>query len=95
MKLNMVEKVYGGIEAGGTKFVCATGTGPADVRAEVRFPTTTPGEILGRPIDFFPQQQEKAQLATCWLSPAWWTSYLHWFHAGLTWMVAWSLCIRP
>jgi fructokinase len=44
--------IYGGIEAGGTKFVCAVGTGPDDIREEVRFPTTTPAESIGRAIDF-------------------------------------------
>lgn len=51
--------VWGGIEAGGTKFVCAVGTGPEDVRAEVQFPTTTPAETLGRAIAFFQAQQER------------------------------------
>lgn len=50
--------MYGGIEAGGTKFVCAVGTGPDDVRAEVRFPTTTPTETIGRAIAFFQEQRE-------------------------------------
>ncbi len=45
--------LYGGIEAGGTKFICAVGTGPDDIRAEARFPTTTPGETLGQALDFF------------------------------------------
>ena len=36
--------VYGGIEAGGTKIVCAVGTGPDDLRAEVRFATSAPEE---------------------------------------------------
>ena len=44
---------YGGIELGGTKIVCAVGTGPADMEAERRFPTTTPGETLGQIIAFF------------------------------------------
>jgi fructokinase len=44
---------YGGIEAGGTKFVCAVGTGPDDIRAETRFPTTTPDETLDRALAFF------------------------------------------
>jgi fructokinase len=50
--------IYGGIEAGGTKFVCAVGTGPDDVRDEVRFPTTTPEESIRRSIAFF-QDMEK------------------------------------
>lgn len=53
----------GGIEAGGTKFVCAVGTGPDDVRAEVRFLTTTPAETIGRAIEFFRQQQAQGPLA--------------------------------
>jgi fructokinase len=45
--------VFGGIEAGGTKFVCAVGTGPEDLRAETRFPTTGPEETIGRAVEFF------------------------------------------
>jgi len=45
--------LYGAIEAGGTKFLCAVGTGPEDLRAQARFPTTTPKETLGKCIDFF------------------------------------------
>ncbi|MCR4407449.1 MAG: ROK family protein [Anaerolineae bacterium] len=55
--------LWGGIEAGGTKFVCAVGTGPGDLRAEVRFSTTTPQETIGQAIRFFRQQQEKEPLA--------------------------------
>jgi fructokinase len=51
--------LWGGIEAGGTKFVCAVGTGPDDLRAEVRFPTTTPGETIGQAIQFFQQQKKE------------------------------------
>jgi fructokinase len=46
-------RLWGGIEGGGTKFVCAVGTGPDDIRAETRFPTTTPTETLQRTVDFF------------------------------------------
>ena len=53
--------LWGGIEAGGTKFVCAVGTGPDNLRAEVRFPTTTPEETIGRAVQFF-QQQKKGPL---------------------------------
>jgi fructokinase len=45
--------LYGGIEAGGTKFVCAIGSGPEDVLAETSFPTTTPDETLKRTAEFF------------------------------------------
>lgn len=54
-------ELYGGIEAGGTKFVCAVGSGPDDIRAETRFPTTIPEETLGRSIEFFLEQQEKLE----------------------------------
>ncbi len=48
--------LVGGIEAGGTKFVCALGTGPDDLRAETRFPTTTPAETLAQALAFFREQ---------------------------------------
>lgn len=51
-----MSELVGGVEAGGTKFVCAIGTGPDDVRAIERFPTTTPNETLGRVIQFFEKQ---------------------------------------
>lgn len=54
-------RVYGGIEAGGTKFVCVIGSGPTDIQAEVRFPTTDPAETLGRTIDFFRQHMIKTR----------------------------------
>ena len=48
--------IYGGIEAGGTKFVCAVGTGPDELQAETQFPTTSPDETIGRAVDFFKAQ---------------------------------------
>ena len=51
--------IWGGIEAGGTKFVCAVGTGSGDIKAEEHFPTTTPGETLARVIQFFEDQQKQ------------------------------------
>lgn len=46
-------RVVGAVEAGGTTFVCAIGTGPQDVRDRTIIPTTTPEETLGRVTDFF------------------------------------------
>ena len=40
--------MYVGIEAGGTKFVCAAGTGPDDLSDVTTFPTTSPDETLAR-----------------------------------------------
>jgi fructokinase len=46
-------KLYGGIEAGGTKFVCSIASGPDQIVQEIRFSTTTPEETLRRAIQFF------------------------------------------
>ncbi len=40
--------LYGAVEGGGTKFVCAVGSGPTDRLAIARIPTTTPAETLSR-----------------------------------------------
>lgn len=45
--------LYGGVEAGGTKFICMVGSGPDDVREQVRIATTAPAETLAKVIDFF------------------------------------------
>jgi fructokinase len=45
--------LYGGIEAGGTKFICAVGTAAGELLARKRFPTTTPDETIGQAIEFF------------------------------------------
>ncbi|MGD2103988.1 MAG: ROK family protein [Anaerolineae bacterium] len=50
--------VYGGIEAGGTHFVCAAGEGPEAIDAETEFPTTTPEETIDRAIRFFERSPE-------------------------------------
>lgn len=46
------EVLFGAIEAGGTKFVCAVGSGPDDIRAQERFDTTLPAETIGRCLEF-------------------------------------------
>jgi len=45
--------MFGGVEAGGTKFRCAIGTGPEDIREDIRIETTTPGDTLDQVVDFF------------------------------------------
>jgi fructokinase len=46
----------GGIEAGGTKWLCAVGTGPDDLAATETIPTTKPEETIGRAIAFFERE---------------------------------------
>lgn len=62
-------QLYGGIEAGGTKFVCAIGSGPGDIRDEVRFPTTTPDETIGRALEFFRRQPPVAAVGISAFGP--------------------------
>jgi len=58
----MAEKVYGGIETGGTKVVCAIGTGLEDIIV-IHFPTTDPVETTSRMIDFFKNYNRFGSLA--------------------------------
>lgn len=44
--------IYGAIEAGGTKFVCAVGTEELTILERVSFPTTTPVETMKQVIIF-------------------------------------------
>jgi fructokinase len=47
---------YGGIEAGGSKWQCAIGTNPDDVRAAETIRTAAPKETLDRAIAFFERE---------------------------------------
>ncbi len=60
-----MSKLFGGMEGGGTKFVCAVGNGPGNIVEIVRIPTTTPSETLDRAIAFF----HKFELAAIGLAP--------------------------
>jgi fructokinase len=44
--------IYGGVEAGGTKWTCAIGDGPDGLIDTVTFPTTTPPETIARTLAF-------------------------------------------
>jgi fructokinase len=48
--------VYGGVEAGGSKWECAVGTRPDRVAASETIPTTTPEETIGRVVEFFERE---------------------------------------
>lgn len=52
-------KLYGSVEAGGTKFVCAVGDENFEVVEKVQFPTTTPYETLDRTIAFFERYKDQ------------------------------------
>lgn len=51
--------LFGGIEAGGTKFVCAVAEGPDKIHARAQFPTELPDETIGQAIEFFQQQEQE------------------------------------
>lgn len=60
--------LYGGLEAGGTKFVCAVGSGPDDLGDLARFPTTTPAETMAAVVAWFSEQHARTPLAALGVS---------------------------
>jgi fructokinase len=57
--------LFGGMEGGGTKFVCAVGTGRDEIIEEIRFPTINPDETLEQAVAFF----KKYDLVAIGLAP--------------------------
>jgi len=55
-------RLYGGIEAGGTKFVCVVGSSPDNITAQTQFPTTNPKETLSKAAAFFKKEMKKTPL---------------------------------
>jgi fructokinase len=57
----MTKPLYGAIEAGGTKFVCAAGYGPAEIPDDCRavIPTAAPGATLATVVEFFERVTRK------------------------------------
>src|SRR5580704_17398754 len=51
----------GGIEAGGSKFICGVGTGPDDLKT-IRIPTTTPEATIAAVVAFFREQADIAAI---------------------------------
>jgi fructokinase len=58
----------GGIEAGGSKFVCAAGSSPEDVQVS-EFPTTTPAETMARVAEFFYAREPVAAIGIASFGP--------------------------
>ncbi|MDY4511561.1 fructokinase ScrK [Streptococcus hyovaginalis] len=54
-------KLYGSLEAGGTKFVCAVGDEHFQVVEKTQFPTTTPYETIERTVEFFKRYEADLQ----------------------------------
>lgn len=50
--------LLGGIEAGGTKYVCAVATSPTEPLLESRFPTGDPEETIAQAVAFFKEAAE-------------------------------------
>lgn len=50
--------LYGSVEAGGTKFVCAVGDETFTPYDKIQFPTTSPEETIQKTIDYFKTFEE-------------------------------------
>ncbi len=55
--------LYGGIEAGGTKFICAVADDPPRIHKTISFATTLPDETLAQVFEFFAPFASRGQLA--------------------------------
>lgn len=51
----MTKALYGGVEAGGTKFICMVASDPENILEVKRIPTTNPQDTLDQVIQFFQQ----------------------------------------
>jgi len=54
--------MWGGVEAGGTKFAFVVGTKPDDTQAEVRLATRRPAETLAQTTEFFQPYTQNGSL---------------------------------
>ena len=70
--------LFGGIEAGGTKFVCAVASSPQDIRLREEFSTTTPAETVDQAVNFLTGRSERM---------------VHWLASGLPHLVR-SICAQ-
>ena len=61
-------KLFGGIEAGGTKFICAVGDSTGKLNEKIRIPTTTPNETMSEVFAFFKKVMKKTPLLSIGVS---------------------------
>lgn len=59
--MSLLSSLYGAIEAGGTKFLCAVGTAPNDLQQILRIPTTTPDDTLRQVVAFFDDYRDRLE----------------------------------
>jgi len=57
-------KLFGGIESGGTKFVCSVGRDPDHIISDISFPTTNPTETIQKTIEFFAPYSMRNELTS-------------------------------
>ncbi len=60
-----MDRIFGALEAGGTKMVCAFGDENGNILEQQSIPTTTPGETMPRVLDFFRKKEISAIGAGC------------------------------
>ena len=58
-----MNKLYGSLEAGGTKFICAVGNEAFEIIEKFQIPTTTPLETLNACIQFFSRFSELVSIS--------------------------------
>jgi fructokinase len=55
---SVMPALYGAVEGGGTRFVCAVGTSPSDILDSTSIPTTDPAATMAGCLAFFRRAQE-------------------------------------
>lgn len=64
MTASSLQTIWGGVEAGGTKFVCALGTNTGDILRLLQIPTREPNETLAEVVKFFEKEDASHVLAS-------------------------------
>ena len=69
--------IYGGIEAGGTKFVCAVATEEGRIQDRVQFPTESPVPTVSQAVEFFRNHEGLTAIGIASFGPVDPVSYTH------------------